>query len=143
MATIESGKWIAFWLKSACCSTCTKKIKKGDLSGEAGWRGLDWQNETEGETKGEWRARFVRHWYEKDKLIPVNPAKVPVLDEEKLKMFPTGYRYLAYCQEETMGVRVMLDMPGHRREPDTASGKKHDQLYWQCKQWVEGEEVDI
>lgn len=102
-----------------------------------------WQKEIDGDLKGEWRARFVRHWYEKDKLIPVNPAKVPVLDEEKLKVFPTGYRYLAYCQEETMGVRVMLDMPGHRREPDTASGKKHDQLYWQCKQWVEGEEVDI
>jgi hypothetical protein len=26
--------------------------KKGDLSGEARWRGLDWQNETEGEMVG-------------------------------------------------------------------------------------------
>lgn len=92
---------------------------------------------------GDWRARFVRHWYEKDKLIPVNPAKVPVLDEQRLATYPTGYRYLAYCQEETMGVKVMLDMPGHRREPETPCGKKHDLLYWQCKQWVEGENVDI
>jgi hypothetical protein len=60
MATIESGKWIAFWLKSACCSTCTKKIKKGDLSGEAGWRGLDWQNETEGEVVGGGSGRQKR-----------------------------------------------------------------------------------
>jgi hypothetical protein len=102
-----------------------------------------WQKETEGEMAGEWRARFVRHWYEKDKLIAVDPRKVPVLDDEKLKTFPTGYRYLAYCQETTMGVKVMLDMPGHRREPDTLCGKKHDQLYWQCKQWVVGEDVDI
>jgi hypothetical protein len=102
-----------------------------------------WQKESEGEMAGEWRARFVRHWYEKDKLIAVDPRKAPVLDDEKLRAFPTGYRYLAYCQETTMGVKVMLDMPGHRREPDTASGKKHDLLYWQCKQWVEGEEVDI
>ena len=102
-----------------------------------------WQKELEGEMKGEWRARFVRHWYEKDKLIPVDPRKVPRMDDEKLKGFPTGYRYLAYCQEETMGVKVMTDMPGHRREPHTPSGKKHDQLYWQCKQWVEGEVVDI
>ena len=93
--------------------------------------------------KGEWRARFVRHWYEKDKLIPVDPRKVPRLDDEKLKGFPTGYKYLAYCQEETMGVKVMRDMPGHRREPDTSSGRKHDELYWQCKKWVEGEDVDI
>ncbi|KAH6716418.1 pathogenesis associated protein Pep2 [Leptodontidium sp. 2 PMI_412] len=102
-----------------------------------------WQKEVEGSMAGEWRARFVRHWYEKDKLICVDPGKVPALDYEKLKTFPSGYRYLAYCQEETMGVKVMLDMPGHRREPDTPSGAKHDLLYLQCKQWVEGDEVDI
>lgn len=85
----------------------------------------------------------MRHWYEKDKLICVDPRKVPELDDEKLKRFPTGYRYLAYCQEATMDVKVILDMPGHRREPDTPCGEKHDLLYWQCKKWVEGEEVDI
>ncbi|KAJ9294398.1 hypothetical protein DTO271G3_6973 [Paecilomyces variotii] len=92
---------------------------------------------------GEWRARFVRHWYEKDKLIPVDPRKIPSLDDEKLKRYPTGYRYLAYCQEATMGIKVMLDMPGHRREDDNINGQKHDALYWQCKQWVEGEQVEI
>ncbi|KAK5293094.1 hypothetical protein LTR16_001772 [Cryomyces antarcticus] len=71
---------------------------------------------------GEWRARFVRHWYEKDKLIPINPAKVPTLDEEKLQGFPTGYRYLAYCQEATMGVKVMLDMPGTGERAITCVG---------------------
>jgi len=52
---------------------------------------------------GRWGARFVRHWYEKDKLIPVNPAKVPVVDEAKLETYPQGYKCLAYCQELTMG----------------------------------------
>ena len=37
--------------------------------------------------KGEWRARYVRHWYEKDKLVPTNPAKVPKLDEAKLATY--------------------------------------------------------
>ncbi|KIW72461.1 hypothetical protein PV04_00652 [Phialophora macrospora] len=97
---------------------------------------------------GEWRARYVRHWYEKDKLIAVNPAKVPLLDEARLAQYPSGYRYLAYCQEETMGVEVLKDMPGHRRENGVeggskACGEKHDLLYWQCKAWVEGGEVDI
>jgi len=68
---------------------------------------------------------------------------VPELDDEKLKAYPVGYRYLAYCQEATMGVKVMVDMLGHRREGDNANGRKHDALYWQCKNWVEGEEVDI
>lgn len=83
-----------------------------------------------------------------DKLIPVNPNKVPKLDEAELSKFPSGYRYLAYCQERTMGVKVLLDMPGHRRENGVpggspACGAKHDLLYMQCKQWVEGEDVDI
>ena len=98
-----------------------------------------WQKEE----SGEWKARFVRHWYEKDKLIAVNPARVPKLDEESLEGFPVGYRYLAYCQEETMGVSVMRDMPGHRREAGNICGKKHDELYWLCKKWVEGEDVDV
>ena len=102
-----------------------------------------WQKEREGEMAGEWRARFVRHWYEKDKLIPVNPARVPKLDEERLRGYPTGYRYLAYCQEETMGVKVLLDLPGHRREGASVNGQKHDLLYWQAKDWVEGKDVDI
>lgn len=91
----------------------------------------------------EWRARFVRHWYEKDKLIPVDPGRVPVLDREKLRAYPVGYRYLAYCQEKVMGVKVKLDMPGHRREGDNVCGKAHDELYWQCKYWLEGKSVDI
>ncbi|EXJ75951.1 pep2-like protein [Cladophialophora psammophila CBS 110553] len=97
---------------------------------------------------GEWRARFVRHWYEKDKLIPVNPAKVPILDEERLMDYPSGYRYLAYLQEATMGVAVLRDMPGHRRENGVEGGSKdcgdkHDLLYWQCKAWVEGKDMEI
>lgn len=96
----------------------------------------------------DWRARFVRHWYEKDKLLPVDPRKVPALDDELLRQFSSGYRYLAYCQEKTMGVKVMRDMPGHRREKgveggSVVCGEKHDLLYWQAKKWVEGEEVDI
>ena len=102
-----------------------------------------WQKETQGEMAGEWRARFVRHWYEKDKLNPVNPARVPKVDGESLKGYPTGYRYLAYCQEETMGVKVSLDLPGHRREGGNVDGKKHDLLYWQAKDWLEGKDIDI
>lgn len=96
-----------------------------------------------GDGNGEWRARFVRHWYEKDKLIPVNPGRVPRLDEEVLAQYPAGYRFLAYCQERTMGVQVLRDMPGHRREGDNVNGQKHDALYWQCKKWLDGEDVDI
>ena len=49
-------------------------------------------NEVADIPRGEWRARFVRHWYEKDWLRPVNPNKVPRLDEAKLATYPNGYR---------------------------------------------------
>jgi hypothetical protein len=42
-----------------------------------------------------------------------------------------------------MGVKCVLDMPRHRREGYSVYGKKHDQLYRQRKQLVEGQKVDI
>ena len=90
-----------------------------------------------------WGACFVRHWYEKDKLIPVNPRKVPYLDAAKLGTYPPGNRYLAYCQEATMGVKVKLDMPGHRREGSSLNGQEHDRLYMQAKMWIEGQDVEV
>jgi hypothetical protein len=96
-----------------------------------------WQKEND----GRWLARFVRHWYEKDRLTPVNPGKVPVLDEMRLSAYPAGYRHLAYCQEATMGIKVNMDLPGHRREgTNSINGQKHDELYWNCKRWLDGEE---
>ena len=89
-------------------------------------------------------------------MKPVNPNKIPKLDESKLTQYPAGYRYvetnpftvvqsltisryLSYCQEATMkGVKVMMDLPGHRRENDNLNGKAHDDLYMKCKLWVEG-----
>ena len=93
----------------------------------------------------EWRAKFVRHWYEKDKLIAVDPRKVPTLDDKLLEKFPSGYRYLAYCQQTTMGVQVRTDMPGHNREKDPEKGaaEKHDLLYWQAKDWLEGNNIEF
>lgn len=92
---------------------------------------------------GKWGARFVRHWYEKDKLIPVNPCKVPKLDEARLETYPPGYRYLSYCQEVALGLQVKRDMPGHPREGESLNKKMHDTLLWQCKGWLDGDDVVV
>ncbi|KAJ5814628.1 hypothetical protein N7474_006405 [Penicillium riverlandense] len=92
---------------------------------------------------GRWGARFVRHWYEKDKIIPVNPSKIPKIDDTKLASYPEGYKFLAYCQEKTMDVSVIKDMPGHNRHKGTPSGDKHDLLYKQAKVWLEGGNLEI
>jgi hypothetical protein len=90
-----------------------------------------------------WGANFVRHWYEKDKLIPVDPRKIPSIDDALLNKFPEGYRYLAYCQEKVLGLEIMVDMPGHRREDQSLCGKKHDLLYMQAKDWIDGKDVEV
>lgn len=91
----------------------------------------------EKDSEGTWGARFVRHFYEKDKLIPVDPRRLPIIDDEKLGIFPSGYRYLAYCQEECMpGIKVKRDMPGIR-------GEEHDKLLRQAKAWLDGEDIEI
>lgn len=93
---------------------------------------------------GEWKTMLVRHWYEKDKLLPVDPRKIPQLDDERLATYPAGYRNLAYCQETTMGVKVANDMPGHMRymAPGAVgrmTRESHDMLYWKIKKWLDGE----
>ena len=96
-------------------------------------------------TEDRWGANYVRHWYEKDKLIPVDPTRVPRIDQGKLKAYPRGYKYLAYCQEVVLGLPVTRDLPGHRIDvaAGTVNGEKHDLLYWQAKSWVEGGEIDF
>jgi hypothetical protein len=91
----------------------------------------------EKDSAGNWGARFVRHFYEKDKLIPVDPRRIPVIDDKKLGMFPAGYKYLGYCQEQCMpGIKVKCDMPGIR-------GEEHDFLLRQVKAWLDGEDIEI
>ena len=34
---------------------------------------------------GNWAANYARHFYEKDKLIPVDPNRVPKVDAEAVK----------------------------------------------------------
>jgi hypothetical protein len=92
---------------------------------------------------GRWGARLVRHWYEKDKMLPTQPGQFPQVDKERLKKYPPGYKYLAYWQEATMGIEVLLDMPGHRRHTGTVNLEKHDELYWLAKKWLEGESLKI
>jgi hypothetical protein len=59
---------------------------------------------------GRWGLVLRQPIYEKDRIDPVDPAAVLVLDQRALDGFPKGYRHLAYIQTG-IGYRVKLDMP--------------------------------
>jgi hypothetical protein len=68
--------------------------------------------------------------YEKDRLRPVDPSAILVLDVELLARFPEGYRHLAYVQSKN-GFTVKTGLPGLR-------GPAVEQLYAEGKAWLEG-----
>jgi hypothetical protein len=83
--------------------------------------------------EGRWGLVLRQPIYEKDRLDPVDPAKVLQLDATLLARFPEGYRHLAYLQTR-QGFAVKPDMPG-------ASGPTLDALYARGAAWLRGENL--
>ncbi len=68
--------------------------------------------------------------YEKDRCDPVDPSATLKLDQDILKLYPEGYRHLAYLQHK-IGYKVKRDMPG-------LDGPELEALYARGKIWLEG-----
>lgn len=83
---------------------------------------------------GRWGLVFRQPVYELDHMTPVNPAKVPELDEELLGSFPVGYRHLAYLQTK-VGFAVYNNLPGTR-------GPEIEALIARMQRWLQGASAD-
>jgi hypothetical protein len=68
--------------------------------------------------------------YEKDRLDPVDPSAILVLDKEQLARFPEGYCHLGYLQSRN-GFAVKLGLPGLR-------GPAVEKLYVEGNAWLAG-----
>ncbi len=79
---------------------------------------------------GRWGLALRQPIYEKDRLDPVTPGAVPVLDRALLAQFPPGYRHLAYLQTR-IGYTVKRDMPG-------LQGPEVEALYARGAAWLAG-----
>ncbi|MEX0405885.1 nuclear transport factor 2 family protein [Aquibium sp. LZ166] len=79
---------------------------------------------------GKWGVVLRQPIYEKDRLDPIDPARIPKLDRDVLDGFPEGYRHLAYLQTG-IGYTVKRDMPGLTGPAVTA-------LYGRGKAWLAG-----
>jgi hypothetical protein len=79
---------------------------------------------------GRWGIVLRQPIYERDRLDPVTPGAVPVLDAARLARFPEGYRHLAYLQT-AIGYDVKPDMPG-------LTGPEVEALYERGARWLDG-----
>lgn len=79
---------------------------------------------------GKWGFVLRQPIYEKDRCDPVDPAAKLSLDPDILKLYPEGYRHLAYLQHK-IGYKVKRDMPG-------LDGAEIEALYARGKAWLEG-----
>jgi hypothetical protein len=84
------------------------------------------------ERNGRWAIVRRQPIYEKDRLDPVDPSALLLLDQTLLSCFPEGYRHLAYLQSQ-LGFNVKLNLPGLR-------GPAVEQLYAEGREWLAGSE---
>ena len=83
---------------------------------------------------GRWGIVLRQPIYEKDSIVPVDPAAHMVLDKTLLERFPVGYRHLAYLQTQ-IGYKVKTDMPGLK-------GEKVEALYALGAAWLKGARIE-
>jgi hypothetical protein len=82
---------------------------------------------------GKWGMVLRQPIYEKDRCDPVDASAKLSLDPEILKLYPEGYRHLAYLQHK-IGYKVKRDMPG-------LDGPELEALYAKGKGWLGGKPV--
>jgi len=86
---------------------------------------------------GEWKAQYVKLFYEKDKAIPVDGQTMPegVFVKEELEKYTEGYKYLAVAQN-SLGHPILNDLPN-------AGNKGWYDMYKAMADWLQGEEINL
>jgi len=84
------------------------------------------------ERRDRWAIVRRQPVYEKDRMDPVDPSAKLTLDQERLAMFPEGYRHLGYLQSKN-GFDVKIGLPGLR-------GPAIETLYREGREWLAGSE---
>ncbi|KAK7751344.1 hypothetical protein SLS62_006750 [Diatrype stigma] len=80
---------------------------------------------------GDWKVKYVKLIYEKDKVVPVDGMRAPAFRKEVLDQYPEGYKYLGAAQR----------MLGHDIDGCLPTPNNHDlwlDLYKKMEQWLDG-----
>jgi hypothetical protein len=82
-----------------------------------------------------WKARFVKLFYEKDKVVPTDGHTTPRFGLEELNRYPEGYRYLGAAQAR-LGYSIDLQLP-------TARNTLWNKMYSAMEKWLDGGEPNL
>jgi hypothetical protein len=83
----------------------------------------------------QWKTKFVKLFYEKDRVVPVDGINAPVFTKEETEKYPRGYQYLGAAQAR-LGHPVIVDLP-------TLGNQYFQKMYEEMENWLAGRDVDL
>lgn len=83
----------------------------------------------------EWKVQYVKLFYEKDKVVPIDGKTVPDFPKEELAKYTPGYQYLAVAQH-SLGHPILNDLPD-------ANNEGFYDMYKAMADWIEGKDVNL
>ncbi|KAI1355565.1 hypothetical protein F5Y01DRAFT_147763 [Xylaria sp. FL0043] len=91
----------------------------------------------------QWRVRYVKLIYDKDKVVPVDGKTAPTFSRDALRRCPEGYRYLGAAQR-MLGHDIDEFLPTIQGVEKGASHRLWLGMYEKMSQWLDGDEdIDL
>ncbi|KAI0541824.1 hypothetical protein GGR58DRAFT_455064 [Xylaria digitata] len=91
----------------------------------------------------EWKVRYVKLIYDKDKVVPVDGKTSPTFSKDALRRCPEGYRYLGAAQH-MLGHDIDEALPTIQGSEKGTAPLSWLSMYEKMGQWLNGEEdIDL
>lgn len=85
----------------------------------------------------EWKVKYVKLIYEKDKLVPVDGKTLPRFTKDALDKYPEGYKYLGAAQS-MLGHDIDVCLPTPQGLERGSANLLWLELYEKMEQWLDG-----
>ncbi|KAH9899059.1 hypothetical protein F4778DRAFT_782652 [Xylariomycetidae sp. FL2044] len=92
---------------------------------------------------GEWKVKYVKLIYEKDKVVPADGKTAPSFSMAALEKYPEGYRYLGAAQS-MLGHDIDDMLPTIQGSKSKSAHKLWLDMYEKMGLWLDGEpDIDL
>ncbi|KAI1174083.1 hypothetical protein F4777DRAFT_599915 [Nemania sp. FL0916] len=94
-------------------------------------------------SRTEWKVRYVKLIYDKDKIVPVDGNVAPVFSEDVLRRYPEGYQYLGAAQH-MLGHEIDEFLPTIQGPEKGPAHRLWLDMYSKMEQWLNGDDdIDL